>query len=1006
MSASDETPSVLCGATQQVRLPWAVWPPVILSGIILAFLFATSVTIPDYSKYTVINGYLLSIAIIVTLLLTLRGILIAINVKQITYGQLFNWFFRIQQPKHLGLQCYLAFGVIVGFYFSSLTVTCWWYLCLWRLLAFLPLERDLKSPVVRKLFIITLVICVLALLLFLLSPYCANIVSLIVRNPHDSIIDTFMVPLYITFIINGVIIGGVFFSIYRFAGGRCYLQQVWQEISVNDVASTGRNVLSSGIRHYALSIIPVFILMIIAIGSRTHFLPQAALWTILLSLLGLLLAHWPPFRRFTAIAFLHEEVRASGYNEKGRQPFGWYWCFAGFIMLCIGIWLLEHGDHFYFTQDDNLSALLPLYLHACRSAFSGHYATWNGFQYMGLPMASSPISSFAYPPIYLSYALATFVFGNEYLTVEIFIILHLCIAYFCLFWLSRLVNLRPILALTVSLSFTLSGFFLILGRSWGTVMAVTVWLLPLCIMAVLVNKEQVMWKWVIVTGCIIAGMFLVGHFEMALYQLMFFVLLLVGQKFVKLLPLRKLLWVIPALSLGIALTLPVLWPQAKEASRVYHSRTAEAGQPIQRCATSFLLPYPLVTCDVPFYDSIRPMYGPVGWGEKNNKSIGQLYYSGTIFYALFVLVLILLPYMRRPMQFLKQNIWLGLGFLILILALGGEAGLWDILHILPLFSKFRGPFKLLAILNLSVLLGGAIIFERVFQHTKYALRKSIFMASLVAGLLLFNCVMPHTSFFYWHYDPYPRLPKLLSAAIITPPSMGYTERVYSSGIERDSDKLSVFSMQLDIPTVYRSINAMGYDENLLANMPENVFALKQIKKNPEATFRVYGIRWIIRYKLKYTKDRAFNSLSNVAILRYRLPGIELWELTDVDAMAFPVSSPRQALPYMVYGQGIKVDLSHNANGGLIVVNFLHRPWMRAYADGKPIPISADAWKRILVNVPPGSHLVNIVYEIPWFEGVVAMVLLLFFTCFVWAIIFFRFEKPFLCQQKDRLLDAK
>src|SRR5207249_3528487 len=91
---------------------------------------------------------------------------------------------------------------------------------------------------------------------------------------------------------------------------------------------------------------------------------------------------------------------------------------------------LEWRDPFYFTECDNLTDCLPPILVGCRSIWQGVFPDYNPYLFLGSPLAGLGMYSLTYPPLYLAYALARHVLGQEYATLEVFAILHLLGGFF------------------------------------------------------------------------------------------------------------------------------------------------------------------------------------------------------------------------------------------------------------------------------------------------------------------------------------------------------------------------------------------------------------------------------------------------------------------------------------------------------------------------------------------------------------------------------------------------
>ena len=166
---------------------------------------------------------------------------------------------------------------------------------------------------------------------------------------------------------------------------------------------------------------------------------------------------------------------ANVITEKELVPRAESWCrlAAGAAVPAAALVMIEIFQPFYFTQDDVFSARVARHdLYGPQSLFRRHSRLGSlsvAGRSLGQPGWPNSI-----PPTCLAYFIARYLLGNEYLTAEVFAVLHLVVGYLLVYWLSRKVGMRPALAAAAGLSLTLSGFLLIVGdcgarprRSWS-----------------------------------------------------------------------------------------------------------------------------------------------------------------------------------------------------------------------------------------------------------------------------------------------------------------------------------------------------------------------------------------------------------------------------------------------------------------------------------------------------------------------------------------------------------
>ena len=92
-------------------------------------------------------------------------------------------------------------------------------------------------------------------------------------------------------------------------------------------------------------------------------------------------------------------------------------------------------------------------------------------------------------------------------------------------------------------------------------------------------------------------------------------------------------------------------------------------------------------------DSLANAPQPNEWGSTQLEWMGEYYYAGTVFTLAALATLFLLTGIRWRKEILRRNLWLCLGGVAFLLALGDVGVLWTIQSTLPLFNKFTNPIK-------------------------------------------------------------------------------------------------------------------------------------------------------------------------------------------------------------------------------------------------------------------------------------------------------------------------
>lgn len=463
------------------------------------------------------------------------------------------------------------------------------------------------------------------------------------------------------------------------------------------------------------------------------------------------------------------------------------------------------------------------------------------------------------------------------------------------------------------------------------------------------------------------------------YLLLFLGIALLYLVWIRSITVLRALWAVPAFLLGIAIAAPTLIPQTLEAVHLYGGRAGGIGHGIQRGVLSLLLPYPL--SPYPGRFAIGD-HGPDNMDTAHYQLMGQFYYSGTLFYLVGFLVVVSLLVYRWDKRVMAANIWLLMAGIAFLFALGKPGVLWVLLDKLPMFNKFTGPFKFLVYLNLFVILGCGLVIERLLRGLQNARLWELGIGIGVSGLLLYHCALPLPSFYSYGDKPYPPLPREM-ASLLTADRNPMPLRVLPVAPVRSPAPGYVQSLQNNFSCIYGILSLVGYDP-LVGVTPENALADQMIGDQGLQALKEYGVQWIVVSRLvqepklgpnekEWPSESACDRDGLAYLLRSAqprlvLPEVTIWELGGSRPMAFPTSQPTRALPITLNGSGVRVDVSRLKQGGDVIVNFLKRPWHKAYADGRQIPCSADYWGRMLTHVPIGTKALEVRYQPPWGLG--------------------------------------
>ena len=413
----------------------------------------------------------------------------------------------------------------------------------------------------------------------------------------------------------------------------------------------------------------------VMLGETTPPISAAAYWGLIES---------RPYWRFLALFAVLASVVADNLRRKkigltsiwgnaqppslSRAAPAWIWLGAAIATLFGGFLLTSKIQSHYFLQDDNYSQFLPGILHGCRTLWtSGEWPTWNPYQLMGSPLTDLGIYSLTYPITHLSYLFASLL-GDETLLLDIFVCFHLTLGCVLTFFAGRRLQLSPPIAAAVSVCFSLSGFALLVSRSWYYMSPAVAGLPAIVLLALHFPSAKPGWGWTLATGSTIGLLFHAGNAQMWLYTVGFLLLLLVLRVWQENAEWHKLAHTIPAFLIGLALAVPLLIPQALLTRGVWR---APFGEGIIYGLMSLVYPFPFANSPIPNrgMDAVSPT--------------GEYYYAGTLFTLAWIIGLATLLVARGSRQVMKNNPLIPASLVAFSLALGHQGGLWTLHTVMP-----------------------------------------------------------------------------------------------------------------------------------------------------------------------------------------------------------------------------------------------------------------------------------------------------------------------------------
>ncbi len=375
----------------------------------------------------------------------------------------------------------------------------------------------------------------------------------------------------------------------------------------------------------------------------------------------------------------------------------------------------------YFFQDDNVMQFQPMLIRVGRELFAGKLLTYDFGEFLGRPIFEVGTYAAFYPVTGLSYAMAK-ALGNERLIVDVFCIVHLTGAAFALFLLARYLGVSRAFSFLAALAYALSGFNLIVGRSWYYVTPY-VCFLPVAFLGLLLimgaSKANAGsgGRWAgagLLCGAVGVSLY-GGNAQFWVYLNLFVVLFVLAAFFYSHYRLSDLWLIGGALSAAYAIASFQLIPQLLFVADVERSR-AILDFGIRKNLLSVIFPWPITVnlySDAPFGESLASAGEIETWARKSNLyTIGPVFAVGWLAHLFFVV---------------RNKGWRAVGVLELLSALaivafcttfGRYSPIWVAMNRLPMFEKFWWSFKLIAFTNFFAIVTAAVVVDRVVRERR------------------------------------------------------------------------------------------------------------------------------------------------------------------------------------------------------------------------------------------------------------------------------------------------
>ncbi|HEY5714763.1 MAG TPA: hypothetical protein VIT68_05420 [Candidatus Gracilibacteria bacterium] len=137
-------------------------------------------------------------------------------------------------------------------------------------------------------------------------------------------------------------------------------------------------------------------------------------------------------------------------------------------LIFMAFWILAHLNNglYEFLWGDNLVQFLPGMVHNGRELFAGNVPLLNFHQFDGYESFKTGYYGVLYAPTYIAYAIAHFVFRNDFLLIEILSLFHYVMGLTGFYLLLRRFTQYRFLVFLSALSYVFSAVYINYGTEW------------------------------------------------------------------------------------------------------------------------------------------------------------------------------------------------------------------------------------------------------------------------------------------------------------------------------------------------------------------------------------------------------------------------------------------------------------------------------------------------------------------------------------------------------------
>lgn len=628
-----------------------------------------------------------------------------------------------------------------------------------------------------------------------------------------------------------------------------------------------------------------------------------------------------------------------------------YYIYFGILVILLWFIYVETVNPFYFLEDDNFSQFAPTIIEGMKQLFSGYFPGINIHQLMGSKIFEIGTYAIFYPPMIISYIFANYALGNSLLIFEVFVLIHLLLGFVGSFYFLESKTKNNLISTFASFAFVFSGYFQI-SKGWYYV-APLILFLPLIFLLndrlILKNKKNV----AISLGIMRGIFYYAGNSQYFAYLLIFefiyFLLNLYQQEFVFFF--EKIKKYISSLFITIIISLPLIWAQ------LINSFSSNRGN---LSTLEYLLSRGALPTDSLLGSLISPKF--LEWSPILFR-YAPVQYSGTLFSALFFFggVYLIWKYKKNSLKKISPLFWCAI--ISMLLSWGIFGLIYSIGAIIPLFSSFQGPYKIIPFFNFFTIAFGAVFLSQINKLKRIKEKTILWIFFIFLILLILNLSiifgigngndLKSETFDKSFFDKVGLEENFRIVTVITNTS-------FSPKISSDLKVSNRFSpwkiLSKNYATYFNLDSFSGYEpfEDELTYEKIPITAPGVYNKNLNLSLlEEYSVRYIVLAQESKTFHTEFANLSKI--------------FEDEDIIILETKNPKT---YVFY-EGGEIEYKRKPNGfeigtdfnksENITINLLYKENYQVTINGKSQKFFQDELGRILIGVSSGKNLIKISY---------------------------------------------